>query len=152
MALQVQSTRKAFKTNISKFFTFTFADAKTLLKALDKLSSALKVLHSSLPPPSLSDKDADVISRSTLNEIELLDMHLGPLLQEGDRVLRAMTRGSSRTGPLTERTKSMRKSMIKDDLGPQMVEMAEGLGILEGRVKSSSQVVRGEIDSAVQRV
>ena len=46
----------------------------------------------------------------------------------------------------------MRKSMIKDDLGPQMVEMAESLGILEGRVKSSSQVVRGEIDSAVQRV
>ena len=131
MAEQVRGTRRSLKQAVSKYFRFQFADVKVLLRSLDKLANSLDELHPQL----------DIIASTMLDDIELLDMHLGTLLQESDRVIRAITRGNSRTGPLRGRSRSMRKCMIKDDLGPQMLELAENLEILKRRVESMTLAI-----------
>jgi hypothetical protein len=134
MASQVQRTRDEFKTGIAIYFRFVFADAKVLLKILRKLASALCGLGEEL----------EIVSRSMLDQIELLDMHLGTLLQEGDRIIRAMTRGSARTGPLVDKSRSMRKDLIKHDLAPQMLEFAENIGQIKRRVRAMTQRIAAE--------
>ncbi len=130
MAEQVQVIRKAFKVGIQRYFRFFFADAKLLLKALDMLADSLNSLRLQL----------DVVSRPMLDEIELVDMHFGALLQEGDRIIRAMTRAGSTSVPLTGKSKSLRKSMIRD-MAPQMVGLAETIKILKDRIDRVTQTI-----------
>ena len=141
MAEQVQTIREEFRLAIEDYFWLWFADAKLLRKALGKMAASLESLHLEL----------DLVSKPMLNEIELVDMHMGPVLQEGDRIIRVITKAGSNLEPLIGRPRSMRKSMIKSDLAPQMAALAENLQILERRVKSITQIVIAERNSAKAR-
>jgi hypothetical protein len=128
MVAEIQAIRFAFKAGLGKYFTFLFGDAKTLLKGLDTLGEGLSALGKKLVT-------TERVSMAHLQQIDLLDSDLGVSMQEADRIIMAMKRGNTRTGPLTGKSRSLRKDVIRHDLGPQMVELAEDvLSILQNRV------------------
>ena len=83
-------------------------------------------------------------SQALLDEIELIDIHLGALLQEADRILRSMRPGRPRKAPLEGRKKSMKAYVIKADLGPQMVELAQNVRSLQERAQCLLQRILAE--------
>ena len=131
MVEQVQATRRRFELRIESYFWFWSTGAKLLLKALDKLAGSLDSLRLEL----------DVFSEHMLDDIEVLDMDLGVLLYEGDRIIRAMTRAGSNLVPLSRRSKSMKKSTIKHDLSPQMVDLAGNINLLGRRIEILTRTI-----------
>jgi hypothetical protein len=140
MVAETQAIRFAVKAGLGQYFTFLFGDAKVLLKGLDTLGDGLSGLGKKL-------NATEKVSMGHLQQIDFLDTDLGVSMQEADRIVMAMKRGNTRTGPLTGKSRSLRKSMIKHDLGPQMLELAEDvLSILENRVTCIGHAI--DLDAA----
>ena len=131
MVEEVQAIRRRFELRIENYFWSRSASSKLLLKALDKLAGSLDSLRLEL----------DVFSNPLLDDIETLDIDLGVLLHEADRIARAMSRAGSNLALLSRRPRNMRKSTMKDDLSPQMVDLAGNMNVLGRRMEILTRTI-----------